>query len=171
MIIPSNYINEYTLFAMTLRQQRVEAKSIYSILGGAASNIKFVRESNEAAQYVMDCNHWYDPRKPESQALAKRTAEANIDLTYDVITAYACIQLIADSLERSASADREKVIEALTTSNYAGSIMPYGPTKFVNGNNEAAQPVNTQIRGNKIEVVFPKEYATAEPVFPMPPRS
>ena len=63
------------------------------------------------------------------------------------------------------------MIEALATSTYSGSIMPYGPTKFVNGNNEAAQPVNTQIRGDKIELVFPKEYATAEPVFPMPPRS
>ena len=97
MIIPSNYINEYTLFAMALRQQRVETKAIYSILGGAASNIKFVREQNEAAQYVMDCNHWYDPRKPELQALAKTTADAKLDLTYDIMVAYACIQLIADS--------------------------------------------------------------------------
>ena len=171
MIIPSNYINEYTLFAMALRQQRVETKAIYSILGGAASNIKFVREQNEAAQYVMDCNHWYDPRKPESQALAKTTADAKLDLTYDIMVAYACIQLIANSLERSASNDREKMIETLASSTYGGSIMPYGPTKFVNGNNEAAQPVNTQIRGNKIELVFPKEYATAEAVFPMPPRT
>jgi branched-chain amino acid transport system substrate-binding protein len=31
--------------------------------------------------------------------------------------------------------------------------------------------VNTQIRGEKIELVFPKEYATAEAVFPMPARS
>ena len=84
MIIPSNYINEYTLFAMALRQQRLETKAIYSILGGAASNIKFVREHNEAAQYVMDCNHWYDPRKPESQALAKtgRGRQARSDLRH-----------------------------------------------------------------------------------------
>jgi len=46
--------------------------------------------------------------------------------------------------------------------------MPYGPTKFVNGQNEGAQPINTQIRGAKIEVIFPKEFATAEPVFPIP---
>ncbi len=168
IIIPSNYINEYTLLAMTMRQQRVETKAIYSILGGAASNIKFVREHNDAAQYVMDCNHWFDPRKTESQELAKKVAAANLDLTYDVMVAYACIQLIADSLERAASGDREKLIEALASSTYSGSIMPYGPTKFVDGSNEAAQPVNTQIRGDKIELVFPKEYATAEAVFPMP---
>jgi branched-chain amino acid transport system substrate-binding protein len=48
--------------------------------------------------------------------------------------------------------------------------MPYGPTRFVKGENEGAQPVNTQIRGSKIEVIFPKEFASAAPVFPMPKR-
>ena len=52
ILIPSNYINEYTLMARGLNQQRVELKAIYSILGGAASNIKFVRENNEVAQYL-----------------------------------------------------------------------------------------------------------------------
>ena len=60
------------------------------------------------------------------------------------------------------------MIETLASSTFDKSIMPYGPTKFVNGNNEGAQPVNTQIRGDKIELVFPKEFASAEPVFPMP---
>lgn len=170
IIIPSDYLNEYTLLATGLMQQRVPAKAIYSILGGAASNIRFVREHNAAAQYVMDVNHWYDPRKPESQALAAKVAEAKLDLTYDIMVSYACIQLIADALEHSASDDRQKMIEALAGSTYDGSIMPYGPTKFVDGNNLGAQPVNTQVRGEKIELVFPKDFATAEPVFPMPAR-
>lgn len=168
ILIPSNYINEYTLMAKAIRQQRVELMAIYSILGGAASNIKFVRENNEVAQYVMDCNHWYDPQKPASVALAENVAKAGLDLTYDVMVAYASVQVIADALERSASDDREKMIEALAASTFDGSIMPYGPTKFVNGDNVNSQPVNTQIRGEKIELVFPKEYATAEAVFPMP---
>ena len=161
ILIPSNYINEYTLMARALNQQRVELKAIYSILGGAASNIKFVRENNEVAQYVMDCNHWYDPTKAESKALAARVAAAGLDLTYDVMVSYATIQVIADALERGASADRQKMIEALAASTFDKSIMPYGPTKFVNGDNTSAQPVNTQIRGDKIELVFPKQYASA----------
>ena len=168
ILIPSNYINEYTLMARALNQQRVELKAIYSILGGAASNIKFVRENNEVAQYVMDCNHWYDPTKAESKALAARVAAAGLDLTYDVMVSYATIQVIADALERGASADRQKMIEALAASTFDKSIMPYGPTKFVNGDNTSAQPVNTQIRGDKIELVFPKQYASAEAVFPVP---
>ena len=168
ILIPSNYLNEYTLMARALRQQRAELMAIYSILGGAASNIKFVRENNEVAQYVMDCNHWYDPNKPESQALAASVAEAGLDLTYDVMVSYATIQVIADALERGASTDRKPMIDTLAASTFDGSIMPYGPTKFVNGDNVNSQPVNTQIRGEEIELVFPEEYATAEPVFPVP---
>lgn len=168
ILIPSNYLNEYTLMARALNQQRVELKAIYSILGGAASNIKFVRENHEVAQYVMDCNHWYDPNKDESKALAEATAAAGLDLTYDVMVSYATIQVIADALERSGSDDRKKMLEALAASTFEGSIMPYGPTKFVNGDNVNSTPVNTQIRGDKIELVFPKEYASAEAVFPIP---
>ena len=34
---------------------------------------------------------------------------------------------------------------ALASSTYGDHIMPYGPTKFVNGQNDGAQPANTQI--------------------------
>ena len=167
MLIPSNYLNEYTLMARALLQQRVDLKAIYSILGGAASNIKFVRENNDVAQYVMDCNHWYDPNKELSKALRQNVADAKLDLTYDIMCSYATVQVIADALERAGSDDRVKMIEALGASTF-DSIMPYGPTKFVKGDNQASQPVNTQIRGDKIELVFPKKFATAEAVFPIP---
>lgn len=168
ILIPSNYLNEYTLMARALQQQRVELAAIYSILGGAASNVKFARENPEVAEYVMDCNHYYDPTKPESKTLAETVAAAGLDLTYDIMVAYASIQLVADALERSASDDRQKMIETLAASTYDGSIMPYGPTQFVNGDNVNSRPVNTQILKGKIEVVFPTEYASAEPMFPRP---
>jgi len=171
LIIPSDYYNEYVLLVRTLVQQRVQPKAVYSILGGAASNVKFVKEFNAEAQYVMDCNHWYDPRKPASKALTEKLAAQNIDLTYEVMLNYACMQLIQDALERAASTDRQKIIDALAASTLSDHIMPYGPTKFVSGQNQGAQPVNTQIKGNNIEVIFPKEFATAEPVFPIPARS
>jgi branched-chain amino acid transport system substrate-binding protein len=168
LIIPSNYLNEFILMARTFQQQRVAPKGIYAILGGGASNIRFVKEHNAAAQLIMDTNHWFDPRKPRSQAFQKKLTEKNIDLTYEVMLNYSCALLVADAIERAASTDRAKVIAALASSTFADHIMPYGPTKFVNGQNEGAQPVNTQIRGDKIEVIFPQEFATAAPVFPNP---
>ena len=53
----------------TLQQQRVKPKvATYAMLGGAASNIGFAKQYPEAAEYIMDCNHWYNPTKPLSQA-------------------------------------------------------------------------------------------------------
>ena len=52
LIIPANYYNEYVLLARSMQQQRVRPKAIYSVLGGAASSYKFVKEFPEAAAWV-----------------------------------------------------------------------------------------------------------------------
>jgi branched-chain amino acid transport system substrate-binding protein len=168
LVIPANYYNEYVLLARTMQQQRVRPKGIYSVLGGAASSYKFVKEFPEAAQYIMDCNHWFDPRSAKAIALKKKVDDKGEFYTYEVFMNYSCVLLIADALERAASADRAKIIAALESSTFSGHTMPYGPTKFVNGQNEGAAPVNTQVLGNDIQVIFPATFASAKPVFPMP---
>ena len=169
LVIPANYYNEYVLLARTMQQQRVRPKGVYSVLGGAASSYKFVKEFPEAAQYIMDCNHWFDPRNPKALALKKKVEDRGEFYTYEVFMNYSCILLVADALERALSTERGKIIPALEGSTFSGHVMPYGPTKFVNGQNEGAAPVNTQVLGNDIQVIFPQTFATAKPVFPMPP--
>jgi branched-chain amino acid transport system substrate-binding protein len=77
------------------------------------------------------------------------------------------VRLLADAIENAGSADRGKIIEALASSNFDDHIMPYGPTKFVNGQNTGAAPVNTQVQGGDIKVIFPESFANARPVFPV----
>ena len=168
LVVPANYYNEYVLLARTMQQQRIRPKGIYSVLGGAASSYKFVKEFPEAAQYIMDCNHWFDPRSAKSAALRKKVEEKGEFYTYEVYMNYSCILLVADALERAASTDRAKLITALESSTFSGHVMPYGPTKFVNGQNQGAAPVNTQVLGNDIQVILPERFASAKPVFPMP---
>src|SRR5215467_5578880 len=144
LIIPANYYNEYVLLARTMQQQRVRPKGIYSVLGGAASSYKFVKEFPEAALYIMDCNHWFDPKNPKALALKKKVEDRGQFYTYEVFMNYSCVLLVADALERAASAERAKIIAALESSTFSGHVMPYGPTKFVNGQNQGAAPVNTQ---------------------------
>jgi branched-chain amino acid transport system substrate-binding protein len=168
LVIPANYYNEYVLLARTMQQQRVRPKAIYSVLGGAASSYKFVKEFSEAAQYIIDCNHWFDPQNPKALALKKKVEDKQEFYTYEVFMNYSCVLLLADAIERAASADRPKIITALETSTFTGHVMPYGPTRFVNGQNEGAAPVNTQVIGNDIRVIFPAAFASATPVFPIP---
>jgi branched-chain amino acid transport system substrate-binding protein len=168
LVIPANYYNEYVLLARTMQQQRVRPKGIYSVLGGAASSYKFVKEFPEAAQYIMDCNHWFDPNNQKALALKKKIEEKNEFYTYEVYMNYSCMLLLADAIERAAGADRAKIIAALEGSTFAGHVMPYGPTRFVKGQNQGAAPVNTQVLSNDIQVIFPASFASAKPVFPMP---
>ncbi len=168
LVIPANYYNEYVLLARTLQQQKLRPKGIYSVLGGAASSYKFVKEFPEAAQYIMDCNHWFDPTNPKALNLKRKVEAKGEFYTYEVYMNYSCVLLLADALERARSADRAKIIGALENSAFSGHVMPYGPTKFVDGQNQGAAPVNTQVLDRDIKVIFPAAFANAKPVFPMP---
>jgi len=168
IVVPADYYNEYVLLARTLQQQHVRPKAIYSVLGGAASSYKFVKEFPDAAKGIMDCNHWFNPHSDKALALKKKVEANGQFYTYEVYMNYSCVGLIADALERAASADRAKLTAALASSTWSGHVMPYGPTKFANGQNEGAAPVNTQVQDNDIKVILPPEFANGKAIFPMP---
>jgi branched-chain amino acid transport system substrate-binding protein len=170
LIIPSSYYAEFVLLSRTLQQRRIRPKAIYCVLNGAASNFRFVREFPDAANLVMDVNHWADPRKPKTAELRRAVEAQNRFWLYNTPMNYSAVMLVADALERAGKPDRVTVIEALakTDGNFTRHIMPYGPTKFENGQNQAAQAVNTQVQENDIKVIFPDEFADARPVYPWP---
>ena len=167
LVIMSNYQNEYVLLARTLHQQKVDLAGMFTVLGGGF-NYKFVKEMPEVAQYTMDFNHWYNPRNPKSLDMRKRV-EAKGDLfTFEVYCAYNAVKCYADGLERAKTQDKEKVIAALEASTWADHFMPYGPTKFVNGQNTGGRAVLLQASKTDIDVVWPNEFAAVKPVFPRP---
>jgi branched-chain amino acid transport system substrate-binding protein len=168
LIIPSSYYGEFVLLARTMQQQKIKAKGIYAVLNGAASNYRFVKEFPDAAQNVMDCNHWHDPRNEVAQALKKQVEAGGKFFTYNTSLNYSNVLLLADAIERAASADRKAIVAAMASSTFAGHIMPYGPTKFVDGQNTGAAPVNTQVQGGDIKVIFPTSFADAKAVYPVP---
>ncbi|MBT9488574.1 MAG: ABC transporter substrate-binding protein [Rubrivivax sp.] len=166
IVIPANYYNEYALLVRTMQQQKVVPKAIYSVLGGAASSYKFVKEFPDAADGIIDCNHWFNPKDPRAQALKKRAEAKNLFFTYELFMAYTATMLLADAIERAKSADRAAIIDALASSTFKNHIMPYSDTKFVNGQNMGAQPLMTQVVKGDIKVIVPREYREVEPVFP-----
>jgi branched-chain amino acid transport system substrate-binding protein len=167
IVIPANYYNEYALLVRTMQQQKVQPKAIYSVLGGAASSYKFVKEFPDAANGIIDCNHWFNPKDKRSAELRKRVEAKNLFYTYEIFNTYTAMMLLADAINRARSADRAAITNALETSTFSDHFMPYGPTKFVNGQNTGAQPLMTQVAKNDIKVIVPREYREIEPVFPL----
>ncbi|MGC2520426.1 MAG: ABC transporter substrate-binding protein [Burkholderiales bacterium] len=166
IVIPANYYNEYVLLLRTMKQQNVAPKAIYSVLGGAASSFKFVKELPDVANGVIDCNHWYNPKDKRALALRRKVEKMDQYFTYEVYLNYQSVYLLADAIERARSAKREEIIEALAASAWNRHFMPYGPTRFVNGQNQGAQPLVLQVLKGDIKVILPNTYAEAEPVFP-----
>jgi branched-chain amino acid transport system substrate-binding protein len=167
IVIPANYYNEYALLVRTMQQQKITPKAIYSVLGGAASSFKFVKEFPDAANGIIDCNHWYNPRDKRSAELRKRVEAKGLFFSYEVFMAYTAMRLLADAIERAKSADRAAIIAALESSTFSDHIMPYGPTKFVNGQNMGAQPLMTQVSKGDIKVIVPRDYREIDPIFPL----
>lgn len=168
VLIPSHYYNEGVLFLRTLQRQKVQPRAIYSVLGGASSQFRFVSEFPDAAQLVLDCNHWFDPNDAAALALQAKTNAAGLHFNYEVFLAYTAMMFAIDAIERAGSDDRAAIMEAMANSTWEGSIMPYGATKMENGQNTGARPLVTQVIGNDIKVVAPADYASAAPIFPRP---
>jgi branched-chain amino acid transport system substrate-binding protein len=167
VVIPANYYNEYALLVRTMQQQKVAPKAIYSVLGGAASSYKFLKEFPDAANGIIDCNHWFNPKDKRAAELRRRVEAKGLFFTYEVFNTYTAVRVLADAIERAKSTDRAAINAALESSTFADHFMPYGPTKFVNGQNTGAQPLMTQVVKGDIKVIVPRDYREVEPVFPL----
>ncbi|MCC7276429.1 MAG: ABC transporter substrate-binding protein [Alphaproteobacteria bacterium] len=167
IVMMSNYQNEYVLLAKTLLQQKVNVAAMFSVLGGGF-NYKFVREQPDVAEFMLDHNHWFNPKSTKAQALKKAVEAKGGLFTFEVYLAYNAVMLIADALERAGSADKAKLTAALAASTWTPEIMPYGPTRFVNGQNQGGQGATLQALKGDIEVVRPEAFASAAAVFPRP---
>ena len=88
---------------------------------------------------------------------------------YNTPLNYSAVMLVADALERAGRADRAALTAALAATDgaFTKHIMPYGPTRFVNGQNQAGAPVNTQVQDGDIKVIFPREFADAQAIYPV----
>jgi len=150
-----------------MQQQKFTPKAIYSVLGGAASSYKFVKEFPDAANGIIDCNHWFNPKDKRVAALRKRVEAKGLFFTYEVFNTYTAMMLLADAIHRAKSTDRAAINAALESSTFSDHFMPYGPTKFVNGQNTGAQPLMTQVVNRDIKVIVPREYREVEPMFPL----
>jgi branched-chain amino acid transport system substrate-binding protein len=170
VLIPANYYDEFVLLARALQWGQAPVKGIYSVLGGGASSLRFIRQYPQAAEHLMDCNHWVDPRSAAAFRLREKVEIAGRFFTYEVFLNYACVMLLADALEHAGRPEREAVTAALGASTWAGHFMPYGPTRFVDGQNQGAQPAVTQVQDRALKVVYPFPFASAGLVVPAPGR-
>jgi branched-chain amino acid transport system substrate-binding protein len=92
--------------------------------------------------------------------------EFNYPTNYTSAESSAAVLTFADALERSGSLDREKVRDAIATTDL---MTFFGPIKFdAAGRNIAKSMVLYQLQGGKYLVVAPSKWANSKVIYPAP---
>ena len=166
IVIPANYYNEYALLLRAMKQQKVQPKAIYSVLGGRR---RATSSSRNIPTWPTASSTATTGSTPDARVapLKARVEQKGAYFSYEVFMTYTSMFLLADALERAKSADRAAIIEALAASAFSDHLMPYGPTRFVDGQNTGARPLLTQVLGGDIQVIIPPEYRQADAQFPV----
>jgi branched-chain amino acid transport system substrate-binding protein len=79
--------------------------------------------------------------------------------------AYACMQVIKDAIERAGSLDRDKIRNAVAGTDLMTIV---GPVRFLPNGLSISKPFIVQYINGKETIVWPKEMAEREPVYPFP---
>jgi branched-chain amino acid transport system substrate-binding protein len=169
VVIPSTYYPAHSLIVRTMAEQRVDVGAIVSVYGGAGSQYRFIRDVGKVAEFMLDTNHWYNPRHPRVGAVIAAFEKAyGQPFAYEWMLAYQSVHVLRDALERAGAADREKVRDALARTSLRDQIVPYPIAFDEKGQNREARTLLMQAQGGKIAVVYPTAFAEAKAVLPVP---
>jgi branched-chain amino acid transport system substrate-binding protein len=166
------------LLTNTIAEYNVELKAIIGS-GGGHADPSFLKATGKNATQIFDIVEWEtDVNKPGAkEANEKYKAKYGQNFTGEAVDAYLAMYVIKDALERAASLEPAKIIEALRTTELKdgpGMIVGYDKVAFdQTGQNKHAALVIVQVNdvgnGNERITVWPKTARRAgyAPVFPM----
>lgn len=81
--------------------------------------------------------------------------------------AYACVQVVADALQRAGSLDRERIREAMASTNLRDTVV--GPVRFRPDGTSPVTTVVVQWQAGRQELVWPRQFATRPLAYPATP--
>lgn len=167
------------LLTNTLAEYKVNLKAIIAS-GGGHADPSFLKATAGNARYMFDIVEWEtDVNKPGAKAANdKFKAKYGQNLTGEAVDAYLAMYVIKDVLERAASLEPGKLLEALRATKLTGGpgmIVGYDAVEFdATGQNKHASLVIVQVNdlGQGLEriSIWPKNARRAgyQPVFPVP---
>jgi branched-chain amino acid transport system substrate-binding protein len=169
ILLPSTYYGPHGMLLRTVAEQRVDLQAIASVYGGAGSQYRFIADVGKLSEYMMDGNHWYNPKHPRIRGVIEAFQKRfNQPFAYEWLLAYVSVHVLRDALERAGSTEREKLREALAGTNLRDEVVPYPISFDAKGQNAGARTLMMQVQKGRIAVVHPAEYTEARAIIPMP---
>ena len=168
-VVITGYYNDGILAARAAVDLGIDVKAVVGIAQGAFHTPQFVADFGASSELFYNSNYHFNTSDPKVAAvLDKFEASYGEPMDTEAMLSYQAIYVIADALERAASADPADVRAALATTNLADHFMAYpGPIAFdETGENINAQPVLMQVVDGAVQQVFPLDLREVDPVFP-----
>ncbi|MBX5491475.1 MAG: amino acid ABC transporter substrate-binding protein [Chloroflexi bacterium] len=143
----------------------------YIMLIRAPDGVTWGENLGKDGDYVAHIAGWHHDFKAPGVAELNAKYQARFGRPADVLTgpAYACVQILADAIQRAGKLDGESIRNALATTDLQNTVI--GPVKFnPDGTGVVITPV-TQWQNGKSELVWPPEQASKPFLYPAVPFS
>ena len=183
LVLVASYVQDAILFVQTAKQRDFNPKAILAQDAGFI-NPSYVKQVGKDGFYIFsrEVFNWDLGQKiPKLKEVndrykAKYGVDLNGNSARDYTGAWVLYYALEEAGKKASPANleefRKAIRDALASLNIPGDklIMPWKGVKFdSNGQNTLGQGIVVQMmEDGKYHTVFPEEFATAEPVFPMP---
>ncbi|MDH7489205.1 MAG: amino acid ABC transporter substrate-binding protein [Anaerolineae bacterium] len=140
----------------------------FSLIIRAPENVAWSETLGKIGDYATMFAGWHHGVKFPGVDKLNADHQAKFGRPADLLTgpAYACVQILADAIERAGTLDRDAIRDAIAATNMTTVI---GPVTFnADGTGNVLNPLSQWING-KLELVWPPEHATAPLAYPAVP--
>ncbi|MBW1736158.1 MAG: ABC transporter substrate-binding protein [Deltaproteobacteria bacterium] len=144
--------------------------------GGGHSDPRFIEAVGNLGENII-VNHMFHPSLKGPGTKVQDVNEAykakyKDDMDDYSASSYSITFVLKDALERAGSTNGEKLRDAIATTdigiNNSPSIYPYALKFDKTGQDPVATGIATQYQNGKLVMIYPEEYASAKPIYPMP---
>jgi branched-chain amino acid transport system substrate-binding protein len=154
--------------ALVKQMQELDYTPKFSMAIRAADPPVWTRNLSKAGDYMSFAPGWHNAVKYAGVAELNAEHQKRLGRPADPIVgpSYACVQILANAIQRAGSLDREKIRDAMASTNM---MTVEGPVRFNADGTGQIHFVINQWLGGKQELVWPKDFATKPFAYPAPP--
>jgi len=166
MIIATTYVSGGILLAKSMMKLGYRSPYLTTCAAATYVNEDAVQQVGEFANGVLSTNYALNPRNPKTQTVKKEFKElTGMDLSATAGMAYVAAEVAIKALEEAGSTDPEVINSTLRKIKVTDHIAAMPPIEFgEDGENKNALAPVLQVQDLRVKVVYPPEFAEAEPV-------
>lgn len=164
---------DYTLWVRTMKQMNVAPKAAINFCTGYQDPIIAKQLLKDGDYFMGGCGYSVEIGKKYMKDVAEvekiYRAKTGVEFDSDCIQEAVALNVLCQAIEKAKTLDHAVVADTLRANTWDSPMSLGGKVAFdANGQNIRATEIITQLKNLAYVPLFPKSYAEAKAVFPMP---